>query len=175
MTTSTLSPRSHLAFPHLEEFGKRTMRAGTLFCPFLSLLNPCRGRVSSLDSRVRDSEDQLQRLQSSRTDQLQAFGPWMRTLVESLQRNRNRFRKMPKGPVGSMICLKDYKWSTAVEQVLRGVLSCFIVDNPYDDAAFKHIASEVLRRGGHGRVDTIICSFQVKPYVWHHVSPCDVM
>ena len=71
---------------------------------------------------------------------------------------------MPKGPVGSMIRLKDYKWSTAVEQVLRGVLSCFIVDNPYDDAAFKRIASEVLRRGGgQGRVDTIICSFQVRP------------
>ena len=73
---------------------------------------------------------------------------------------------MPKGPVGSMIRLKDYKWSTAVEQVLRGVLSCFIVDNPYDDAAFKRVASEVLRRAGGrgGRVDTIICSFQVRPY-----------
>ena len=154
------------------------MRAGTPFCLFFSLLNSCRGRVSSLDSRVRDSEDQLRRLQSSRTDQLQAFGPWMRTLVESLQRNRNRFRKMPKGPVGSMIHLKDYKWSTAVEQVLRTVLSCFIVDNPYDDAAFKRIASEVLRRGGgHGRVDTIICSFQVRPcdIAWHHVSPCELM
>lgn len=138
---------------------------GLHYVPSLSLNH--RGRVSSLDARIRDSEDQLRRLQSSRTDQLQAFGPWMRSLVESLQRNRNHFRKMPKGPVGSMIRLKDYKWSTAVEQVLRTVLSCFIVDNPYDDAAFKRVASEVLRRAGGrgGRVDTIICSFQVRHYM----------
>ena len=89
----------------------------------------------------------------------------MRSLKEALRDNQQRFRKMPKGPVGSYIRLKDYKWSTAVEQVLKGVLFCFVVDNPYDDAEFKRLANRVFRRGSHSgntpRVDTIISSFQV--------------
>jgi len=93
-----------------------------------------RERIGFLDVRIKDSEDQLCRLQSSRTDELQAFGPLMRSLKEALQDNQQRFRKMPKGPVGSYVRLKDYKWSTAVEQVLKGVLFCFVVDNAYDDA-----------------------------------------
>ena len=124
-----------------------------------------RGRVGSLDAHIKDSEDQLRRLQSSRTDELQAFGPLMRSLKEALRDNQQRFRKMPKGPVGSYIRLKDYKWSTAVEQVLKGVLFCFVVDNPYDDAEFKRLANGVFRRGSHSgntpRIDTIISSFQV--------------
>ena len=89
----------------------------------------------------------------------------MRSLKEALRDNQQRFRKMPKGPVGSYIRLKDYKWSTAVEQVLKGVLFCFVVDNPYDDAEFKRLANGVFRRGSHSgntpRIDTIISSFQV--------------
>ena len=89
----------------------------------------------------------------------------MRSLKEALRDNQQRFRKMPKGPVGSYIRLKDYKWSTAVEQVLKGVLFCFVVDNAHDDAEFKKLANKVFRRGSHSgntpRVDTIISSFQV--------------
>jgi len=128
-------------------------------------MSHCRGRIGSLDVRIKDSEDQLRRLQSSRTDELQAFGPLMRSLKEALRDNQQRFRKMPKGPVGSYVRLKDYKWSTAVEQVLRGVLFCFVVDNAYDDAEFKKLANRVFRRGSHSgntpRVDTIISTFQV--------------
>ena len=89
----------------------------------------------------------------------------MRSLKEALRDNQQRFRKMPKGPVGSYIRLKDYKWSTAVEQVLKSVLFSFVVDNTYDDAEFKKLANKVFRRGSHSgntpRVDTIISSFQV--------------
>jgi len=89
----------------------------------------------------------------------------MRSLKEALQDNQQRFRKMPKGPVGSYVRLKDYKWSTAVEQVLKNVLSCFVVDNAYDDAEFKKLANRVFRRGSHSGdtpcVDTIVSSFQV--------------
>ena len=124
-----------------------------------------RGRVGSLDARIRYSEDQLYRLQSSRSDELQVFGPLMRPLMDAVWGNQQRFLKMPKGPVGSYIRLKNYKWSTAIEQVLKNVLFCFVVDNPYDDAEFKRLANGVFGRGSHSgntpHVDTIISSFQV--------------
>ena len=134
-----------------------------------------RERISSLDARIKDSQDQLHRLQSSRTDELQAFGPLVRSLKEALRDNQQHFRKMPKGPIESYIRLKDYKWSTAIEQVLKGVLFCFVVDNAYDDAEFKKLANRVFRRGSHSgntpRVDTIISSFQVGPV---GVMSCDL-
>ena len=76
-------------------------------CAHIQCVSHCRGRISSLDVCIKDSEDQLRRLQSSRTDELQAFGPLMRSLKEALRDNQQRFRKMPKGPVGSYVRLKD--------------------------------------------------------------------
>lgn len=121
-------------------------------------------KLSDLDSRTRSSREQLQRLESSRADQLQAYGPWMRSLVDAIHRNQGRFRRPPKGPIGAMIRLKDYKWSRAVEQVVsRNLLSAFITDNATDDALLKQIMRDVLRNNPF-KPDTICSRFEGRMY-----------
>ena len=108
----------------------------------------CRDRIGYLASQVRESEEKIERLNSSNRDSLACFGNWTRPLVDALQRNASQFQKPPKGPIGAMIQLSDYKWGVAVEQVIkRSLLSAFIVDNQQDKATFKRVMAQVLRRG----------------------------
>ena len=94
----------------------------------------------------------------------------MRALVNELQRQRGQFRCPPKGPIGSMISLHDYKWSTAVEQVVKlGTLKAFVVDNQQDASKYMAIAKRVVRNGGIP--DAITSPFQGSVYdVGPHVS-----
>ena len=106
-----------------------------------------RAKEGSMQSQVQTCETHVRRLQSSRSDTLAAFGEDMRTLVNELQRNKRQFRKLPKGPIGSMIQVKDHKWCTAVEQVFKHTLKAFVVDNIHDLITFKAIVKRVVRRG----------------------------
>ena len=87
----------------------------------------------------------------------------MRNLVNAIARNQHRFRKVPKGPIGSMIQLKDYKWATAVEQAIpKWLFSAFITDNVYDDEILKQIMGQVLRDGY--KPDTLSGEFEVRAF-----------
>ena len=88
--------------------------------------------------------------------------------IRHANRNQRQFRKLPKGPIGAKIRLKDYRWSTAVEQVVtRNLLSAFITDNAADDALLKRIMREVLRNHPF-KPDTICSKFEV---CYSSVSP----
>ena len=130
-----------------------------------------RSQESALEGQINSCREQLRRLQSSRNDKLAAFGEDMRALVNELQRQRRQFRHLPKGPIGSMIALRDYKWSTAVEQVVKlGTLKAFVVDNQQDASRYVAIAKRVVRNGGIP--DAITSPFQGSVYdVSAHVSP----
>lgn len=101
-----------------------------------------------MEGQINTCQDQLKRLLSSRSDNLAAYGEDMRTLVNELQRQRGKFRHLPKGPIGSKISLQSYKWSIAVEQAIkRGTLIAFVVDNLEDAKVFKAIVQRTVRRG----------------------------
>ena len=121
---------------------------------------------------IQESERQLRQLQSSRSDQLAAFGPQMRSLVDALQRNHQSFRHLPKGPIGAMVSLKNYQWSTAVEQAVKwGLLNAFVVDNEHDAATFKGIVRSVYQRGK--KPECITSAFTGRVYdVGRNVSVC---
>ena len=107
-----------------------------------------RGKEGNMQGQVQTCESQLRRLRSSRSDKMVAFGDDMRTLVNELQRNKRQFRKVPKGPIGSMIQVKDPKWCTAIEQVVKfNTLKVFVVDNQQDAKKFRSIAERVVRKG----------------------------
>ncbi len=122
-----------------------------------------RSKESSLRNQVQTSSDQLRRLHSSRSDNLAAFGEDMRTVVNELQHRRREFRKPPKGPIGSLIQLRDHKWTTAIEQVIKyGTLRAFVVDNRQDLKTYKSICERVLR--GKRYPDAIVSRFQGSAY-----------
>ena len=122
-----------------------------------------RSKESGVEGQIRGCKEQLQRLHSSRNDKLAAFGANMRTLVDELYKNRQKFRHLPKGPIGSLISLKDYKWNTAIEQVVKmGILRAFAVDNHQDADTYKAIARRVMQ--GRPIPEAIISSFEGRVY-----------
>ena len=99
---------------------------------------------------MRDCEEKLHRLRSGQQDKLAPFHPNTRKVFEALQRNADKFSHPPKGPIGreDVLRLKDYRWSTAVEQVMGfSLLNAFVVDNERDRDVFKSIMNRVIPKG----------------------------
>lgn len=122
----------------------------------------CREKARQLTDDVVKCKEEIRRLQSSRKDRLEAFGQWMPRLVAALQQNQSRFRKLPKGPIGALVKLKDYRWATAVEQVVgyRNLIS-FVCDNHEDEATLKRLVNENTRDVRGPRPDIIVSRFTV--------------
>ena len=141
---------------------------------YLSLLfYPCpRRRVEGERESCQKCEDQLSRLRSSQNDHMAMFSSNMKHLVDTIAKNCQQFARPPIGPLGSMIKLRDYSWSTAVEQVLkRSLLYGFVVDNHKDaDLLRKMIGSIYRQQGGGGarqqgpKPEVIVSKFQEAVY-----------
>ena len=59
-----------------------------------------RGQRGQLSRDMREGESKVSMLQSSRSDQLMAYGSWMPGLVKAVKAAGAQFRKPPKGPIG---------------------------------------------------------------------------
>ena len=64
-----------------------------------------RDQCGHFRNELREGERKVQTLQSSRSDQLLAYGQWMPALVKAVQAAHSQFRKPPKGPIGAYILL----------------------------------------------------------------------
>ncbi|KAL5481928.1 hypothetical protein EMCRGX_G022203 [Ephydatia muelleri] len=122
-------------------------------------------KVRQLADDVSKCEEEIRRLQSSRKDRLEAFGQWMPRLVAALQQNQSRFRKLPKGPIGALMKLKDYRWAMAVEQVVgyRNLIS-FVCDNHDDEVILRRLVNENTRDVRGPRPDIIVTRFTGREY-----------
>ena len=56
--------------------------------------------MEDLVQQRQECQETLQHLQASQGNTLRAYGEWMVNLVSALQRERQRFRVQPKGPLG---------------------------------------------------------------------------
>ena len=64
------------------------------------ILCGCSGQRGQLSRDLREGENKVEMLQSSRSDQLLSFGQWMPRLVRTVREAETHFRKPPKGPLG---------------------------------------------------------------------------
>ena len=115
-----------------------------------------RQRMERIRESLTSSEHRLTQLYSNHKNQLATFGPNMRTLVTAIQQDSHRFSCAPIGPLGSKIKLKDYSWSTAIEQVIKkSLLNAFIVNNHKDEDVLRKMINSIYRNGSKPE---IICS-----------------
>lgn len=63
-----------------------------------------RSQRGQVNRDIREGENKVNTLQSSRSDQLLAYGRWMPPLVKAVQAACSQFRKPPKGPIGVLGC-----------------------------------------------------------------------
>ena len=68
-------------------------------------------------SQIKECDDLLRRLSSSKNNALSGFGRWMIDLVNTINKQQHQFRCLPKGPIGgcglliiylSIICVSIY-------------------------------------------------------------------
>lgn len=88
----------------------------------------------------------IKNLQSGSKNSLQHFGRCIPQLVREIDNvaSRGGFKKQPKGPLGSLIKLKDQQWDLATECCLAHLLRAFLVDNDQDAKTLRQIMSKVI-------------------------------
>ena len=81
----------------------------------------------------------------SNKSKLLLFGFKMPEFVSRIEQAyaQKQFRKMPRGPIGSCITLKDKTCAVAVEHALRSVIHCFVVDSYHDEKILEQLRNTV--------------------------------
>ncbi|KAL1420022.1 hypothetical protein MTO96_024696 [Rhipicephalus appendiculatus] len=137
-----------------------------------SKLNAIKGEQRELNDNIRFLSNSIQNLEASKKNSLQRFGRHVPALLREIDIavSKGRFKKRPKGPLGSLIKLKDQRWDLATECCLGGVLFAFLVDNDQDAKTLRQIMSKVM---GAERKPSIITSsfmgtvYNYKPKAMH--------
>lgn len=106
----------------------------------------------------------IQNLQASKKNSLQRFGRHVPQLLREIDSAvaRGHFRKRPKGPLGSMIKLKDQRWALATEVCLGRHLYSYLVDNDQDAKTLRQIMTKVM--GGERKPAIITSAFNDRVY-----------
>lgn len=86
---------------------------------------------NSLRDRLQEREALCQRLVAASRNSIEAFGKGVPELVRAIK-NEGRWHKMPVGPIGAHIKLKDTKWAELLESVIGNTLNAFCVTNYHD-------------------------------------------
>jgi len=100
----------------------------------------------TLRYRLSDSNNKLQKLEASRTNDLRRFGAWMPDLVKRIDEahQQRKFHQKPRGPIGANIKLRDGRWSVAVEKCIGPhMLGGFCLNDFHDEKVFLEIAKRV--------------------------------
>ncbi|CAJ0945544.1 unnamed protein product, partial [Mesorhabditis belari] len=85
-------------------------------------------------------------------DELSKFGPHTKAILDIIQANRQRFQRVPVGPIGMHVQVKDERWAYPIEQALGHNLAQYVVDNTQDDRLFKQLLTQ---RFGSGILNTV--------------------
>lgn len=86
------------------------------------------------------------------------YGRSVVRIVDEISARRDRFRELPRGPLGSYVTLKHKKWALAVESLIGPpLLGAFTVDNEHDNAVLQEIFRKVC--GGEKKPTVITSKF----------------
>ena len=113
-------------------------------------LRSCKNDIQKWETQMRANED-------SKTSKVSRFGgKKVAQLVKLIQRSKSKFRKVPVGPIGMHVTVRDEKWNRAVEFVTKNLLTSFVVDNSGDKRILDGLARSCNLNGG---VRSIISKF----------------
>lgn len=155
--------RSHL---RTSEHHCEQVKSSAVEC--LAKLNAIKAELRELNDNIRVLSSSIQNLQASKKNSLQRFGRHMPTLLREIDiaASKGRFKKHPKGPLGSLIKLKDQRWDLATECCLGGALFAFLVDNDHDARTLRQIMAKVM--GAERKPTIITSSFMGTVYNYKH-------
>ncbi|XP_064487285.1 structural maintenance of chromosomes protein 6-like [Ornithodoros turicata] len=127
-------------------------------------LHMIRSELGELKERRAATLGSIRNLQASKSNNLQRYGASMPRLLQAIENamRARKFRKPPKGPLGSLLKLKDSQWDLATESCLRGVLLAFLCDNDQDARTLRSVMGQVM--GNERKPSIIVSSYMGKIY-----------
>nr|QIC49993.1 structural maintenance of chromosomes protein 6 [Actinia equina] len=128
-----------------------------------------RNEVSDSSRTVDSIKRNLRNLQSSRSDKLSIFGAWVPELLKRVKQAERRFHRVPVGPIGAHLTLKDQKWALAVESCLKGLAWAFCCHDNHDQQMLRQMMLQVCPKNNVPQI--IISRFQDHVYDVSHNRP----
>jgi len=89
---------------------------------------------------VRDKQNKnLREYKEASKNRERIFGQDMPAILSIINRNKQSFQRVPVGPIGLRLSLEKDQWAHAVEVVIGGSLSAFIVHSHRDERTLKNL------------------------------------
>ncbi|KAF5280331.1 hypothetical protein FQR65_LT03140 [Abscondita terminalis] len=131
--------------------------------------------IRQIDSQIESTNAQLNELKEN-TNVMSLYGRDVPRIIEAIQKEKNKFTHLPRGPLGSYLTLKDKKWVVAVEGFLSpSLLRAFAVDNRKDNELLLRIFEKICRPDQKPMVIISKFFFQthdVSPHLVRPVNGC---
>nr|XP_042902387.1 structural maintenance of chromosomes protein 6 isoform X2 [Parasteatoda tepidariorum] len=123
-------------------------------------LQRLKAEIGDLKSKRNMRHYQYSRVKDSKNNRQIMFGEHTPSVLQEIQQNQRKFRKMPKGPIGLDIEVKDSRWTSAVEACIKPhMLRSFCADNSDDS----RLLTQILQKYYTDRMPSVIIS----PFLSH--------
>ncbi|XP_042912914.1 structural maintenance of chromosomes protein 6, partial [Parasteatoda tepidariorum] len=123
-------------------------------------LQRLKAEIGDLKSKRNIRHNQYSRVKDSKNNRQIMFGEHTPSVLQEIQQNQRKFRKMPKGPIGLYIEVKDSRWTSAVEACIKPhMLRSFCADNSDDS----RLLTQILQKYYTDRMPSVIIS----PFLSH--------
>ncbi|VDN30425.1 unnamed protein product, partial [Cylicostephanus goldi] len=89
--------------------------------------------------RMRDLQEELHRAEITTKNAVMRFGENIPSILEVMNANSHKFEHLPRGPIGMYMKLRDRKWTFAVEEATRRLLTSFVFHSKRDHQTFERL------------------------------------
>ncbi|XP_044745596.1 structural maintenance of chromosomes protein 6 [Coccinella septempunctata] len=111
--------------------------------------------IRELERDISKYQEKLDSVESESGNTLLFYGRNIPRVKQLIEQYKNKFRAVPRGPLGSYIKLKDKKWAVAAEGYIGpNLLNSFICDNKNDN----NLLLQIFKSAGLSNFPTVITS-----------------
>jgi chromosome segregation ATPase len=98
------------------------------------------------EKNKRNFESQAANLERQKSDKMLFFVNKLplKAILQEIWEQRSRFKKLPIGPIGLFVTIKEMKWAAAIENALRNDIHNFICDNSDDQRMLHKVINHVM-------------------------------
>eukprot|EP00026_Physarum_polycephalum_P000990 Phypoly_transcript_00991.p1 GENE.Phypoly_transcript_00991~~Phypoly_transcript_00991.p1 ORF type:complete len:1091 (-),score=239.01 Phypoly_transcript_00991:83-3355(-) len=110
---------------------------------FIAELQDMESKITDLNNVRGKILHSINQCEEQKKDRQRVYGQNVPALLAAIQKNKQNFKKMPLGPIGTYLKIKDPRWAKAMEEGIRpDFLKAFIVDSAADERALKDVCKQ---------------------------------
>jgi chromosome segregation ATPase len=121
-------------------------------------LKDMRETKDGYENQMKRFQDSAANLERQKKDKMEFFSRIpLKAILHEIQQQRSKFHKVPIGPIGLLITVKDLKWAPAIEWALKNDIQNFICHDTHDQKLLANIVKYVNSKGSNhqGHTPTI--------------------